>query len=103
MSNSAWKMLSLDSIVAISPDQVSCELDGEAVILNLKKGAYYGLDEVGATIWSLLAEPVAVSKILETLLERYEVERGRCLDDLLALLAELHERGLIRIGDAGSS
>jgi Coenzyme PQQ synthesis protein D (PqqD) len=96
-------MISLDSIVAISPDQVSCELGGEAVILNLKKGAYYGLDEVGATIWSLIAEPVAVSKILETLLERYEVERGRCRDDLLALLAELRERGLIRIGDAGSN
>jgi hypothetical protein len=96
-------MISLDSIVAISLDQVSCELGGEAVILNVKKGAYYGLDEVGATIWSLIAEPVAVSKILETLLERYEVERGRCRDDLLALLAELHGSGLIRIGDAGSS
>lgn len=41
-------MLSLDSIVAVTPEQVSSELSGEAVILSLKDGVYYGLNEVGA-------------------------------------------------------
>ena len=40
-------------------DQVSCDLAGEAAILNIKSGVYYGLDPVGARIWNLMQEPRA--------------------------------------------
>ena len=36
------------SIVVAAKDQVSCDLAGEAAILNMKNGVYYGLDPVGA-------------------------------------------------------
>jgi len=94
--------ISLDSIVAVSPDQVSCDLGGEVAILNLKNGTYYGLEEVGAAVWNLVAEPKPVSRILEALLDRYEVDHERCRNDLLTLLGMLNARGLIRVTDEGA-
>ena len=32
-----------DSKIVVAKDQVSCDLNGEAAILNLKNGIYYGI------------------------------------------------------------
>src|SRR5271168_4725278 len=97
LGNSA--KISLDSIVSVAADQVSCELEGEAAILNLNSGAYHGLDPVGATVWKLIASPTPVSQVVDAMIGLYEVDRGRCERDLLTLLAQLDERGLIQIAD----
>jgi hypothetical protein len=93
--------ISLESVVVASPDQVSCDLEGEAAILNLKSGVYYGLDPVGARIWGLTANPIAVSAIRDALLSEYEVDPDRCVQDLLALLNELAAQGLIQVTEGG--
>ena len=36
--------LLMQSVVVAAKDQVSCNLEGEAAILSLAKGTYYGLD-----------------------------------------------------------
>ena len=36
--------MTLDTIIHASSDQVSCDLAGEAAILNLKTGTYYALN-----------------------------------------------------------
>ena len=90
-------------MVAGGPDQVSCDLREEIAILNLKSGMYYGLDEVGAAVWNLVAEPRPVNRrILEGLLDRYEVDRERRRDDLLTLLGMLDMRGFIRVTVEGA-
>ena len=87
----------LDSLVALSKDQVSCDLAGEAAILNIRAGMYYGLDEVGARMWNLIQKPRLAREIKETLLNEYDVEPQRCERDLLALLNDLAGKGLIEI------
>jgi hypothetical protein len=82
------------TVVAIK-QQIHCNLNGEAVILDLSNGTYYGLDEIGAQIWAMIQEPRAITEIVDTLLEEYEVERDQCERDLLALLRELASRGLV--------
>ena len=89
--------LSPSSIVVTAKDQIYCNLNGEAVILNLSNGMYYGLDATGAHVWSLIQEPRAVTDIIEVLLEEYDVDRDRCETDLLALLRELASANLITI------
>ncbi len=91
--------ISLDSVVSVAADQVSCELDGEAAILNLKSGAYHGLDPVGATVWKLIANPTPVRQVIDAMIVEYNVDRSRCERDLLALLSQLDERGLIQVAD----
>ena len=80
-------------------DQVSSDLGGEVAILDLKAGVYYGLDAVGARIWSLIQEPRTVNEIRNILLEEYEVEPERCERDLLVLLQRLATEGLIEVED----
>lgn len=89
--------LSLDSVVVATKNQVSSDLAGEAVILELKSGVYYGLDEVGAHIWNLLQEPKSVTDVWNRLLESYEVEPEQCNRELLELLQKLAEAGLIEV------
>lgn len=89
--------ISRTSTLVAAKDQVSCDLAGEAVILNLKSGMYYGLDSVGARIWNLIQEPKTVSAVLDTLLEEYDVEPDRCESDLFILLNDLAGRDLLEI------
>ena len=90
-------MVSGDSTVVAAKDQVSSDLGGEVAILDLKAGVYYGLDAVGARIWSLIQKPRTVNEIRDILLEEYEVEPERCEHDLLALLRRLADEGLVEV------
>lgn len=91
------RSISRESLVAATKNQVSADLNGEAVILNLQSGVYFGLNPVGKRIWELLQTPIAVKEIYRVLLEEYEVEPERCETDLLALLQELVDRGLVEL------
>jgi Coenzyme PQQ synthesis protein D (PqqD) len=97
MDNMPAIRLSNESRIVASPDQVSCDLAGEAVVLNLKNSFYYGLDPVGATVWSLIQEPKTFAEIREALLDIYEVDSSQLESDLQALLGQLSEQGLIDI------
>jgi len=83
--------------VVAAKEQIFSELDGEAVILNLKTGVYHGLDVVGARIWTLLQESKTINEVINTLLAEYEVEPERCERELLALLQKLADQGLIEV------
>lgn len=90
-------MTSLDSKVQI-PDQVTYrEISGEMVLLNLESGKYYGLDEVGARMYALLAEHGNLEAAFQSLLAEYEVEPVQLEGDLIALVNDLAEQGLVII------
>ncbi len=88
-------MLPDDSRFVVSPDQVSCDLGGEAAILHLKTAIYYGLDPVGARVWDLLRTPKTLAELRDAILEEYDVEPARCESDLRDLLKKLAAAGLI--------
>jgi hypothetical protein len=83
--------------VVVSKDQVSCDLAGEAAILNVKNGVYYGLNPLGARIWNLIQKPRTLSELRDILLREYEVDVSHLESDLRSLLAELAEHDLIEI------
>ena len=87
----------LESVVVTAKDQLSCDLAGEAAILDIKSGTYYGLNTIGARIWNLIQSPKNVKEVLDVLLEEYDVETDRCEKELLDLLHELEAKGLIEI------
>lgn len=84
-------------MVVASPQQVSAEVDGEAVILGMERGEYYGLNPVGTRVWQLLGQPVAVRELRETIVAEYEVSAEQALVDLRALLSHLRQEGLIEV------
>ncbi|HZL36919.1 MAG TPA: PqqD family peptide modification chaperone [Tepidisphaeraceae bacterium] len=87
----------MNSIVSAARDQVSSDLAGEVVILNLAAGVYHGLQEVGARAWQLIQSPRAVSQIRQGLMAEYEVEADRCERDLLEFLEDLAAHGLLEV------
>jgi Coenzyme PQQ synthesis protein D (PqqD) len=85
------------SRVVATKDQIFSELQGEAVILDINSGVYYGLNQVGASIWNLIQDPKTVKEIRDALLAEYEVDSKACETDILLLLEDLVTKGLIEI------
>ncbi|MEM7760497.1 MAG: PqqD family peptide modification chaperone [Cyanobacteria bacterium P01_A01_bin.40] len=81
----------------MAENQASSNVDEETIILNLKSGAYYGLNNVGVIVWNLIQEPKTVKEIRDTILEEYDVESEQCSQDLFRLLKELSVAGLIKV------
>lgn len=94
--------LSVHSIVVATVQQISCDLEEEAAILSLKNNVYYGLDPVGARVWHLLRQPRSVHEVRDALLAEYEVESERCENDLLGLLENMRDEGLIEVKDSSN-
>lgn len=72
-------------------------LENEAVLLDLKSGTYFGLNEVGARAWHLIVERGSLARVLEALAEEFDVEREIVERDLLALAAQLVARNLASV------
>jgi len=85
------------SIVVAAPDQVASDLAGETVLLGLKTARYYGLADVGARIWQLVRDPIAVSAISQTVASEYDVTVERCEPDVVRFLEDLAGQGLIEV------
>lgn len=92
--------VSLDSQVVIKPDVLVNEVAGEAVILDLNSERYFGLDEVGTRMWSVLTTAPTVQAAYDTLLEEYEVEPERLKQDIDELLGKLADQGLVETRNA---
>ena len=75
------------------------ELDGEAVLLNLQNEMYYGLDEVGTRMWTLLTTCESVQAAMDKLLEEFDVAAETLEQDLAKMIKELQANGLLEIVD----
>lgn len=94
--------LSLDDALTIAPDVMFRNLNDEAVLLDLKSGTYFGLNDVGARTWQLILQHGRLSQVLDALLMEYELDRHVGERDLLALATQLVTRQLAAvIPDAG--
>ena len=89
--------INLESVVEARPTTASCELEGEAVILNLDSGLYHGLNAVGSRIWELVQESRSVASVRDVLLEEFDVDDETCRQDLLGILEEMQRAGLIEV------
>jgi hypothetical protein len=89
--------LSSDSTVVITSNQVGADLGEEIILLHLENGEYFGLDDVGARIWRLMERPTAVREIERILLEEYDIEPDRCHEEVLQLLSDLVDNGLVEV------
>jgi hypothetical protein len=87
--------IELSTTVKQSKHQVSCDLNDEVAILNLKSTLYFGLEEVGAYIWQALREPLAVSELCKAVLDRFDVDESRCHTDVFEFLTTLDQAGLV--------
>ena len=91
-------VLSLDTCVVASPDQASCLLAGEAVLLSQRTGEYFGLNAVGAAIWTAIQQPRTIAAVRDELLTEFDgVNEDVCTSELLGFLERMLALGLVEV------
>ena len=80
-------------------DQIACDMNGEIVVLDLKSGTYYGMDAVGAKVWSVIEQPASLTSIVDAVMAEYEVDAETCERDVLAFINRMKAAGLVEVGD----
>lgn len=80
-----------------APDQVFSELGGEAVIMHLQSGTYFGLNEVGASIWQQLQNPQTLEQLCDAVQAEYDVSLEVCQPDIEAMLQQFQDACLIEV------
>ena len=67
----------------------------ETVLVDLIKGNYYELNEIGTEIFRALQQKTDLPSLVDSILERYQVDRPTLERDLAQLLTELQNEGLV--------
>lgn len=88
--------MNADVRVELAGDVHVRTFDGDLVILDLEKGDYFGVNEIGARLWAGLAAGKSPREIASELADEYDVDATTLLDDLVALTGEFLTRGLVR-------
>ena len=96
---------------ARTPGVVAVDADGEAVLVDEVTSQLHLLNGSGALLWACFDGASPLSDICADVADALEVPFGRVLDDALALVSDLTERGVCydgreplpadRVNDAG--
>jgi hypothetical protein len=92
--------LSLVDALAVDEQVMFRQVDNEAVLLDLKSGTYFGLNDVGARAWQLIVEHGTLSRVLDVLVKEYVAERAVVERDLLELGRQLVTHQLADVDQA---
>lgn len=90
-------ILSIDTVLQRSDAVVSTEAGGRTSMMDIVKGQYFWLEDVGARVWALLESPRSVGEIRDQLVREFEVDAKVCEAELRPFLRTLLEQGLLDI------
>lgn len=88
--------ISFSDRVRVPDDVLISNLQQESVILNLDSERYYGLDDVGTRFLSVLNTSDSIEAAYNTLVEEYDVDEEVLRKDLLTLVENLIEQGIVQ-------
>ncbi|TFE22629.1 lasso peptide biosynthesis PqqD family chaperone [Cohnella luojiensis] len=93
--------LTVNHVVVQAEGNIVSDMDGEKVMLNISRGKYYNLGEVGGRIWDGISAPISIRNLVPILMAEYNVEQSKCEDHVLSFLEQLLEEQLIYIEEEG--
>lgn len=97
MLECAAMIISFSDRVKVPDDVLISNLQDESVILNLDSERYFGLDSIGTRILSVLTTSDSIEAAYSTLVQEYDVDSDVLRQDLLALVENLVEQGLVQV------
>lgn len=86
-----------ESIVKRSTDVQFSQLDEELLAIDSQAGFCYSLNESAGRVWELIATPVQVGAMCDRLQQEFAVDEATCRKDVLALLQDLANAGLLQV------
>lgn len=88
-------MIPLHAQFSVPQKVVFQDIAGQAVLVDLQGGLYYGLNETATEIWRYLVELRTPAAVLEALALTQDAPAERLERDLLELTRELLARNLL--------
>jgi len=77
-------------------DVVSTDMNGEVVMMCIKKGAYFSLTGTGGPIWDRLEKPMTFDELNQSLGEEFDLNEGEETKGLVSgFLTKLVTEGLV--------
>lgn len=94
---------SFNDRVKLPDDVLISGLQAESVLLNLDNERYYGLNDVGTRMLTVLTSSDSIDAAYNSLLDEYQVEADVLRRDLISTIEQLADQGLVEIvsGPAG--
>ena len=83
--------------VTVSSDALFQEIKGEAVLLDLAKETYFGLDEVATFVWRQLQHNPNLRAACDAVLAVYNVEPQQLEADVVHFIRRLVDEGLVQV------
>jgi hypothetical protein len=80
-------------------DWLSTKTGNELIMMNVEKGHYLGLTDVGTRIWELTETPLSLDELCASLVVEFEVTPDQCRADVLEFLDHLAKHGAIVLDD----
>ncbi len=78
-------------------DEAAYQIEKEgAVLLHMKSGLYYKLNESGKRLWELLIRKEILPSAVNILMKEYHVPRRICEQDAVNVLCELQAAGFLK-------
>jgi hypothetical protein len=83
------------SRVTVSGSVYARAFGEELVLLEFGLGEYFGLDAIGAEVWRRLEAGDDLGMVADHVVRQYEVDREQALRDVMVLVTELRDKGLV--------
>jgi hypothetical protein len=88
--------MSAPNRVQAGDDVIYQPLHDEVVLLKLTSQQYFGLNDIGTSMWKLLMEHCDTAVVIDRLCEEYVVDRETAQRDVDVLVANLINAGLLK-------
>jgi len=95
--------LTSESLLVQDSEPIAATIDEDVVMLSVRAGAYFGLNDVGSEIWNMLATPRRLGDVCRSLSSLYEVDDETVARDVFPFLQMLVDSGLVRMIDQGQT
>ena len=85
----------LHTIIQRDNDILASDLDGEKVMMSIKRGEYFGLGKTGTFIWNNIEQPISINNLVRIIIAKYKISEDKCLTDIIPFIEDLVEKELI--------
>ena len=79
----------------LQKDVLLTDVEDEMVLLDMRNGQYYGLNNVGCEILKLITERKTVAEIEVEISRRYQIDKQAAQIDIAELISDLLKQNLL--------
>jgi hypothetical protein len=87
--------IALDTTFITSENIAWRNVNDEVVILNLKSGEYYTLNDVGQFVWLAVADKRNMEEIRQKVVDTFDVSPEKASEDIESFISRMLDEGLL--------